>query len=492
MVKFRGLLLLLSFASLAQAQTSAGPDLSCKPSATLSQKDVAELILKQGRKTQEINSQYQQLRLALAQVLSNYQWDFHGQVGYLYDKSETFQVASFYKQETWTSDFVLQKNFTSGTTVSAEYQQTSFKGDPNANFSPLFYYSTLATQDMLGVNITQNIWSDFMGAADRAAVESADLSYRSSMLLRANDLENLVLSTIQQYWTTYVSEQTFKEAIDARERSRKLTEGVKKKSAFGYANPGELAQAQADYEANVQAVKTTSTVYLANLDTLNTLLSLPQGCEIKFQINDVIPAVPQLPEKSVENLRSIRSEKLKMQSAQRDYDSAAAKDAPTLQFVGKIYTFGVEQDAGNAYSDMIAGSHPQYYAGVKFDYPFGNDILGEARLNRKYAKELEETKLSRLTQEAKDTLAQAQRKVQSSYAAVLSSIEQRKYRERAMQELTRSYNQGRTDISIYITAMNQYSASQVQYSQSIGDYQTALNAWAAARDELIPDTQEEK
>ncbi len=482
---------LLLVALLISTQALGLPaDLSCKPSISLSQKDVAELILKQGRRTQETNLQYQQLRLSVAQSLAAYQWDFLATTGYLFDKSVGLQTSLFEKSENLTTNLKLAKNFTTGTNVSVEYKRTSFKGDPSTITGA--NTRSVATQDLLGLNIAQNLWANFFGIADRGDTDAADLNYKSSVILRTNDLENLVLDTIRAFWAAYVSEQNFKEAMTSRDRSKKLVDAVKKKSNYGYANPGEFAQAQADYEGRIQNVKDTSTTYLANLDTLNTLLSLPRNCEVKFTITNVIPLVPQLPEKSLQDLRLIRSEKLKLHAAQRAYDAARSKDAPALQFVGKIYTYGAQNDGNGAYSDMVSGAHPQYYAGLQFEYLFGADLLGETRMNKKYAKDLEEVKLSRITQEAEDSQAQAQRKVQATYAAVLSTSEQKKYREKALQELTRSFNQGRTDISIYIDAMNKLSTAEIQYSQAIGNYQTALNEWAATRDELIPDVAQEE
>src|SRR5207253_3861555 len=138
-----------------------------------------------------------------------------------------------------------------------------------------------------------------------------------------------------------------------------------------------------------------------------------------------------------------------------------------------IYSYGVQEDGNGAYSDMVSGAHPQYYAGLQFEYLFGADLLSETRMNKKYAKDLEEVKLSRVSQESADSQVQAQRKVQATYSAVLSTSEQKKYREKALQELTRSFSQGRTDISIYIDAMNKFSTAEIQYSQAVGNYQTA-------------------
>jgi outer membrane protein TolC len=492
MVKLPLISFFLSLAAgpLALAQTQS-KDLVCKPSVSLSQKDVAELVLKQGRKTKETNFTYQEYRLALAQTLAAYQWDFLATSGYLFDKSVSFATSVYDKQETLVTDLMLSKNFTTGTNVSVEYKRSSFKGAPNTA-GTLAGARSLMTQDLLGLNVEQNIWADFFGNADRAEVDAANLTYKARSLLRTNELENVVLDTIRQFWTTYVAEQNFKEAITSRDRSKKLVDAVRKKSGFGYANPGELAQAQADYEGRVQDVKNASMNYLQLLDNLNTTLSLPEGCEIKFVISEVVPPVPQMPEKSVDDLRLIRSQKLSRDAANRAFDAAVSRDAPTFKLVGKYYSYGLEQDADAAYSDVMSGSRPQYYAGIKFEYPFGADFLEETRLNRKYAKDLEDVRLSRISQESQDSLMQAQRKVQTTYSAVLSSTEQRKFREKALQELNRSFGQGRTDISIYIDAMNKFSASEIQYSQAIGNYQTSLNEWAAARDELIPETQEEK
>ncbi|MNL71977.1 hypothetical protein D3C87_1972140 [compost metagenome] len=69
----------------------------------------------------------------------------------------------------------------------------------------------------------------------------------------------------------------------------------------------------------------------------------------------------------------------------------------------------------------------------------------------------------------------------------MSSERQRGFRDRAAKELTKTYNQGRTDISILITALNNFFNSEVVYQSAIGKYHIALNEWAAVRDELIAD-----
>jgi outer membrane protein TolC len=54
-----------------------------------------------------------------------------------------------------------------------------------------------------------------------------------------------------------------------------------------------------------------------------------------------------------------------------------------------------------------------------------------------------------------------------------------------VQEIQRSYQQGRVDISQLIDALNRFFAAEIQYTQAVGDYQMSLNEWAAFQDQLI-------
>lgn len=463
----------------------------CQPSISLSQKDVAEMVLRDGRRTKEINFRYQQMRLDLATGFAVFDWKFLGSTGYRSDQSVGLTTTPWNKKENIVTELSLSKSFATGTTATVKYNRNAFQGEANSTYTTQAGL-TSGTVDYLGLSLNQDLWANFFGSAYRGAWDAVQLTYQASSLLRTNELEDLVLESIRLFWTTYVSEQNFHDKMASRDRSKKLADAVRRKGGFGYANPGEFAQAQADLEGRVIDVKRASNQYLENLDQLTTLLGLPSTCEIKFVVSDVIPPVPRLAEKPVQDLRTYRSGELRLKAAEREYDAARSGDAPTVQLVGEVFTYGADREAGGAYSQAVSGAHPNYYAGVKVEYAFGANLLGEKRLNRRYRKELEEVSFSRLTQESQNTLLQSERKVQVAYAAVLSAIEQRKYREQAMRELARSFTQGRTDISIYIDAMNKLSAAEIQHSQAIGDYQTALNEWAAARDELIPEAPEEK
>lgn len=479
------LLALLSTTTIQGAYAQQAP---AKKEITLTQKDVAELVLKQGLKTKEVNLKYQQFRLTPALALSAYDWVLNAETGFEYDKSAGLLSNSTpveAKYERYRTTVGLKKPFTTGTTLGIELSRLSQQVEfDSVVTNPPPGEQTL---DSAGLLLEQALLGNFFGVADRGTVNSAELTYQAESINRANELEEVVLEAIRQFWNTYVAQENFKESVASRDRYKKLVDAVKRKTSLGYSNPGDLPQVQAEFETREQKVKTSSTEYLNNLENLVTLLSLEPGTEVRFQIPGNIPAVPKLPLKKVEELRTVRSQKLKVEAAQESLTAAESLSYPTLNFVGRVYTTGVDENANDAYSDVVSGTRPKYYMGLRFQYNFGSDIQNEQIINKKLSKDLESTRLSRQLLEAEDQELQAQRKVQSTYAVVLSAEKQKGYREKASQELNRSYNQGRTDISILITAMNNYFDSEVQYMRAMGDYAIALNEWAASRDELIPD-----
>lgn len=467
----------------AWAQTSPSQTI------TLSQKSVAELVLKQGPKTQEVNLKYQQFRLAPAIALSAYDWKLGAETGYQYDKSigllQSSTAPTNNKYESYLTTLTLQKPFTSGTLLGVELKRTSQKaeGDGLSATPPI----AQQTADSAGLTLEQSLLGNFFGAADRGTVNAAELTFEANNVARADELEGVVLDAIRQFWNAYVAQENFKEAVNSRDRYQKLVDAVKRKTSLGYSNPGDLPQVQAEFETREQKVKTASTDYIAAVENLVTLLALDPGTEVKFDVPKTIPAVPKLVEKKVEDLRAIRSQKLKVDAAKESLSAANSSSYPTLNLVGKAYTTGQDENSDGSYSEMVGGTKPRYYVGLRFAYNFGSDIQNETVLNKKMAKDLEETVLKRQLAESGNLEAQAQRKVQETYAIALSTEKQKGFREKASQELNRSYNQGRTDISVLITAMNNFFDSEVQYSQAVGNYAIALNEWAAARDELIPD-----
>lgn len=444
----------------------------------LSQKDVAEMILKNSRSVDEIEFRYQQLRLSPAQQLATYDWKLSAETGSEIDKSETLSSVANSEYQRLKTSVSLSKSLITGTALTFEWSRFSQKTELPSTTSQ-------ATADLLGISFEQSLWANFLGQADRATTRSAEQQFLANNVLRANELQDAVLEGIRVYWNTYVSQENFKEAQASRDRYKQLVESVRRKTSYGYANPGELAQIQAEFEGREQNVKTTSNEYLKNLDQLLALLKLSEDIEIQFRVIESIPPVPMLETKKIEQLRNIQSQKYKLAAADENLTSAKSKSVPSINLVGKFYTTGLDESVENSQSELFALSNPKYYFGVKFSYSFGSDYLTEDLINKKASRDLEKAKLDRSLVDTANKLKQAERKVLAAYSVAQSSLKQKEFREKAMNELNRTFSQGRTDISVLIDSMNKFFNSEIQYSRAVGDYQIALNEWAATRDELV-------
>lgn len=502
-----------SLISLFAAAALAAPPTASSPGTaiTLSQKDVAELVLKQGYRTKEITYTYEQKALDLARARAGIgsgvqgtttgqtsnatagqaaplDWNLTLESGYLNDRTESLQKPiNDVTTKTYQTTATLSKSLITGTALAFSLTRNSMK---NNSIDPTV--APQLTADSLGVALEQSLLGNSFGYGIRAKIDQAEFAYDSAMTLRTNDLQDAVLDAVRQFWNTYVSQENFREAMASRDRYGKLVTAVRRKTSLGYAAPGEYSQVQAEYENRIQQVKSASADYLANLDLLLTKLAIPAGTEINFSVPTEAPPVPKLASVEIDGLRAVRAQNLRRQSAEAGVSSAKSDQKPTLNLVGKYNSTGVDASSERSYSELTAGSRPSYYVGLKFGYSFGNGLRNETVRAAKAALALEETTLQRTRAETRDKLETAERNVGATYAIALSAREERNYREKAVQELTRTYNQGRTEIRILIDAMNNLFATEVKAVRALGDYQIALNEWAASRDELIPDQKKEE
>lgn len=461
-----------------------------RKTVTLTQKQVAELVLQQGPKTKEVNLKYQTYKIDVVRTLQVYDWQLNAETGFEYDKmvallnNGTTETSS--KYERYRTTLGLSKQLaTTGTILGVDVSRLSQNISPDASITnPPPSNQTL---DIATLNLTQPLLANSFGLASRANVTAAEKRYEAQEIMRANELEEVVLSAIRQYWNTYVSQENFKETVAARDRYKTLVDAVRRKTNLGYSTPGDLPQIQAEFEGREQLVKAASTEYLKNMEDLVTLLGLEAGTEVVFNVPKDIPDVPKLTPKDPQTLRNIRSLKLSIEAADENLTYWKSSSYPFLDFVGKLTTTGRDEDSEGSFSEMTSGNRPGYYVGLRFNYHFGSDSQNEEIINAKLQKDLAETQLGRTLSETQDQESQKERAAQAAYAVALSAERQRGYRDRAAKELTKTYNQGRTDISILITALNNFFSSEVVYQRAIGEYHISLNEWAAVRDELIAD-----
>ena len=459
----------------------------------LTQKDVADLVLKQSLQSKEVDLKYQTYRFAPIEVASKLDWVFSLEGGTETDRSQLASVATVtdYDLQRMKTSFSLAKSWITGTTTTITFGRVSTKA--NLDLATVSASTTVInpnTADVLGLNIEQSLWNNFFGSADRAQIRAAEKLYESQVLLRRDELQEVVLQGLRVYWTAYMAQENLTEALNSRERYEKLVASVRKKSGLGYSSPGELSQVLAEAELRNQNVKTASLSYVKAINDLGTYLSIAKDTEIELRIPQSIPELPQLKKINLENLRPLKSQKLKIDSAEESLSYTRSTTQPILNLVASYAGSGVDEKSSQSFNEISSGAHPKTYIGVKFAYSFGSNGADESILNKRLLRDLEKLRFDQQTRAIEDKVLLAEKKVEATYQLAISSNKHKELTEKTVQELTRTFNQGRTDISLLIEAMNKYFASEVSLVSSIGDYYIALNEWAAVRDELIPENGE--
>jgi outer membrane protein TolC len=448
----------------------------------LTQEKTIEMVLR-SLKSQELAAQYEQTKLPLAEVLSPFDWKLKLSSGLEQDRAETLSSPSSYDFERQLTNLSLNKKFISGTELSFSLSRTLQKAAQIPTGSSLL---PQLNSDNAAVEVTQELWNNFLGSADRSRIESSEYLFESLKLKRASDLQVLILEALQLFWKTYVSQEQNKQALAARERYEKLVTSVQRKASLGYARPGESFQVQAELQSRIQAVSFTSQEYLRNLAQLTTLLSVSNQTEIEFEIPKKIAPLPTWNPVTLDELRAVKAQQLKTKSMQADYEVAKSLSQPKFELVLKSSATGVDESSSKSSSEVFEGKNDKSYVGFNFEYQFGSNSVSEKPQAKKAALLQEQTKLSRTTLETKDQLLLLQQKITALHQVALSTEKQKELRGKAMQELTKSYAQGRTDLSTLIDSMNKFFDAEVLAVTSLGNYEISKNEYLAARDELIP------
>ncbi len=448
----------------------------------LSQKEVTQLVIEKSYKAKETDLKFEQMRLAPFQKMSNYDWTVSAETGYEKDKNEGPTHPNTLTNQTYKTSIKVKKSLLTGTNLNFELSRNSVSGNDINIAAPKV---TQNTYDLLGFSLEQNLWRDAFGIQDRADINAAELTYQSNTITRASELQDLVLESLRLYWNTYVAQENFNEAVAARDRYLRFVSELKRKTSYGYSNSYELFQVQAELESREQQIKTNSLDYIKNLESLIQLLNLPSDQKVQFAKVETVPDMPKLKRKDPAAIRNIHSQFIKVKAAEENLTSSKSLSHPILSLNSSYYQSGYNEKSAISESDLMSGGYPKFYVGLKFVFQFGSDVSTQDILNKKSALGLEQNRYQRLSEELKNQVDNAERKIQTSYYAVDSVKKQMDYREKALNQLQRSFNLGRVDINLLIDAMNKYFSAKVQYTRAVGDYFISLNEWAALNDELV-------
>lgn len=476
---------LLLCMAVANAQTK---ETSTASKIILTEEKVKDLILTQGLEKKEVEVKYGQYSLAPTLILSQYNWNLTAESGYEWDNSVSVLSTSNSGQadyQRFRTTVGLNRYFTTGTYLGFELNRL-------AQDIRLPENSTATTPrhqvlGVAGVILEQALWGNFLGAGDRGLVRSAQLTYDAQKIERLDEIENVIISGVQQYWTALIAQKAYKEAINARDRYKQIAANVQKNNRLGNTNPGDLPQVRAELESKEQNVNSSYVFFQSEQDKLLTVLNLDPNLEVEYEgVENIKYTQPTIENIDTKSLRSIQAQTLRVQAANEAYEASKTNYLPKINLVGKAYTSGIGTDSAESHEQVFSGTQPKYYIGLRLQHTFGADINEEQIRNKRLAKELETIKMERSLLNIENRKSLLERNVLSAYSILESTLRQKNFRKTASDELAKSYNLGRVDISSYIIALNNYYTAEVQYTEAVANLKLAEKELLAFKDQLVP------
>jgi len=445
--------------------------------------DVIDAVLSKSLDAETITLNAQQDFVYMERALGVFDFSVKGSADYEYREAETLTGLANPIDKTLTANLALLKK----TSLGAEFET----GYLHQTQSSVLNSVTASTRDP---NLTldsgyfqwrQHLWSNAFGVSDRADLNIARKTFKSSDMNKQESTEELVLKSLRLFWETYVAQTKLKDSITARQMYKNLIGVVQKRGRFGLDKGGEYAQVMADYTASDSAVKSASYDYLDKMRRLEWLMQDNFTEDMEFQVSDLVPPLPRLEPVKVEDLRAMKLAQIGLENAEAGRRAVDWRNEPNLDLVARATSTGVDPRANAAYSELIAGTKPTYYVGLEFSTPLDSSATraNEAEARVKYGRQVIEFKTRK--QDVQSRMNLLERRLEETFTNANSALEIEKFRQRTVREQENEYRQGRLPLRDLLLTYEKFFDSQTQRVQAIGDYHIALNEMAALRDELV-------
>lgn len=445
---------------------------------------VVNKVLTDGRDVKNIDYEARKADLPLSQARAIYDWQLTSKVSYELSRFESMLGPTNLQDRTTVWNAAMTKKIPTGTTFTLAYTRTFL--DTIFNPSSTVTRPSFEVGDEVNFTLKQELSGNFFGIVDRYNEKVALQNTYVAALNKKESQQDLVLQSIRLFWQTFIAKESLRDAIAAREKYNTLVVRLTGKSQSGFANPGDLAQAKAQYQAQESSVKEASYSYLSSLQKLFVAMRMNESAqETILDIPEEIPSMPAFSEADISGIRKVKSAQVTYENAEIEYRASKLAGLPELNLVGKANYNGIDRQQDRSFADMTSGYHPKYYIGLELSYRLDSDLIRGQQAYKTVAYEQAQNNLLKIKEEQENTIFTTAQKVRSSYGSAISATEAAKYWEQAVREMEVSYRQGRIDTSAIIQAYGNYYRALSVKTKAIGDYQISLNEYAAIKNKLV-------
>jgi len=291
-----------------------------------------------------------------------------------------------YEESSKNLEYGIRKKFLTGTEV--ELKQNI--GDMDTNST----YFNPEDQARTGTYLTirQPLLKQFGIAYNEAPINLATIDHSIAGEELRRNVESHLLEVSRAYWGLYLERSLLLQKKQLAEKSRKIYNKMKERTAMdvepsllararSMVNAHELAAMQAEFamlnaQSRLRALVNDPELLGENALELTTS-QLPTHTPLQIPFDRVLETALENRPEVAQSIKHIQSAYLRLQRSENEL-------LPSLDLFFQTYVKGLEGDYqyGTAYSNQFDEGGPSYVAGLRFEYPLGNNGA-EARNTRK-------------------------------------------------------------------------------------------------------------
>ncbi|MDE0151314.1 MAG: TolC family protein [Bdellovibrionales bacterium] len=430
--------------------------------------------LENSRSIQIIQAQKSADKLIQAEALLPFDW----QVGWNYILPKT-PTANNFNVKNFNSNFSLQKKWLYGLNFKTTYCHTTAE-TPCSHLPP----SALAPpySRTVSLSLEQNIFRNIFGREDRLKLQSAEYKYQSAKFTRTEDIKKLILTTAEKFWNSYAFYIYVQQAKQRSRDYKELADLAQQKSKMGHILPGEIPQILSQYERTIKQQKEMET------QLKNSMIDLQDFTQIKdkkfnFAKHRTLP-IPRLSlVNNVEQLNAIQavrahhSSTIALLDAQKYFYLPYVKLHAGADFLGHEKTW---------FQTVKSAELKNYRIGIAFVYPLSHSPSRWKQFRYLRSKKLQhELEYEDHKQTISNQLKISWNQLENAHSSLKASFKILKLQKQALDEIRKSYIQGRVPINTLISAQDRNTEVEKENLQAQRNYNLSLLRYYSLRDKLL-------
>lgn len=459
------------------------PEINFDGAQSLSLSEAMQLVVAQGLEMQFARLDYRKKQYDDLIARGIYDTTLGIDATYSHDREERASVILGDTAIDATVDVSLQKKLPTGTTVTATLNGERHTTNSSFTTFPKSYTGYLKFE------VDQPLLQNFFGYVDRAQIKQVAINTQKFNYETLDKLEESVAKARSAYWDVVFA---YKNLLDRKEDIEKAYEFLKlteDKMELGLTEKPDQYAAEANVRSRIISVWEAKNDLSEASYALKVLLNTP---EVDLIIPTEIPEFRPLQlrfdheiVKAFERRRDLKAMALSLEDARIEAKVKWNERLPKLDFFFSMAGTSLDENLPDSQGKIWDYDHPQYYAGIEFEFPLENrkarHTYSQARLD--YERRIKE--LQNLQLKVGQELDRSVRRVHVAAERVKQTQKIKELQIKKLEEEESNFNVGRSESKTIIDFQEDVIQASTEATRALVDYEKAVESYYASANILL-------